>query len=274
MAEQNIICLECIFIKKSVFMFDIEKNLYKIDCYSKLDIESHVILSLYHIYKYKVNIQLVSPEIIFYEYLINEFNEFINLKANQINFINFISTTNLQIEEYIDNFQNEPWKYVKPIIWSDRNKENYYINNLTDSHRFEVYVEHLFEEQGIDIGLYYGKDEQYNKGESKLGIEIKNDKESLNTGNLYIEYKERISENGKWIESGILKDDNTIYWAIGTYENLFFIKKSILKNKMDDKNIKHVFAKRGTSRGFIIPIHDVKIISDPIDIVITNLMNK
>ena len=39
----------------------------------------------------------VSPEIIFYEHLINEFNEFINLKANQINFINFISTLNCKI---------------------------------------------------------------------------------------------------------------------------------------------------------------------------------
>lgn len=72
--------------------------------------------------------------------------------------------------DFIDNFSKEPWKYVKPILWNDKDKSPYFIENLTKSHRFEIYIEKLLEHHGIQLGLYYSREEQYQKGENELGI--------------------------------------------------------------------------------------------------------
>lgn len=139
-------------------------------------------------------------------------------------------------------------------------------------------MERMFQERGVDIGLFYGKDEQYFSGESRLGIEIKNDKESLNTGNLYIEYQERLDIFGSWVDSGIFKKDNTIYLAIGTYENVFFLRKSKLKaifekaEAYEQYGIRLVAARRGTSKGFIVPIPFASRISETIEQVIDHVV--
>ena len=78
------------------------------------------------------------------------------------------------------------------------------------------------------MGLYYGKDEQYYKGESELGIEIKRDIKASETGNLYIEYEERLRNRGQWVKSGILKDDNTKYFIIGDIGQYWILSKEQL----------------------------------------------
>ena len=179
------------------------------------------------------------------------------------------------IKKRVDLYNENPWEYSKPIIWDDRLKKTYYIEQLTKSHRFELYIDNMFKEEGIDIGVFYDKDNQYS-GESLAGIEIKYDNESLKTGNLYIEYQERLNEGELWVDSGILKQDNTIYWAIGNYEFVYFIAKEVLVDILDGKiglPIRHVSARRGTSKGFILSRENAEKISDPIDVVVLNIKN-
>lgn len=157
-------------------------------------------------------------------------------------------------------FDEERWNYEKPVIWKDRKKTDYYINQLTQSHKFEVYVDKLFSEYGFDIGLYYGRNEQYS-GETKVGIEIKQDKMLKKTKNVYIEYQERLHRGDGWVNSGILKDDNTRFILIGDIDKFYILPKNrlvdyykrLIINKENIDGIRLVKEKeRGTSKGYIM----------------------
>lgn len=156
--------------------------------------------------------------------------------------------------------QRATWDFEKPVIWNDRNRSEYYITNLEDSHRFEVYAESVFKDYGLDIGLFYGKSQQYDLGETKVGIEIKCDKRSEDTGNYYIEYQERLNNYGEWVNSGILKDDNTKYYFYGVVNNyaifprnrlMEYYKKIVLQKNPPVPDCRMV--QIGTSKGFLIP---------------------
>ena len=125
-------------------------------------------------------------------------------------------------------YEAQPWEVEKPVIWDDRSKSNYYISNLEDSHRFEVYAEWVFRQYGIDIGLFYGRQQQYEVGETRAGIEIKHDKKSQETGNYYFEYMERLTAQGSWVESGLLKKDNTRYYFYGVIGDYLILPKDRL----------------------------------------------
>ena len=125
-------------------------------------------------------------------------------------------------------YEAQPWEVEKPVIWDDRSKSNYYISNLEDSHRFEVYAEWVFRQYGIDIGLFYSRQQQYEVGETRAGIEIKHDKKSQETGNYYFEYMERLTAQGSWVESGLLKKDNTRYYFYGVIGDYLILPKDRL----------------------------------------------
>lgn len=154
--------------------------------------------------------------------------------------------------------QRDIWEFEKPVIWNDRNKSEYYIANLEDSHKLEVYAEQVFRNYGLDIGLFYGKSQQYNLGETQAGIEIKCDKRSEETGNYYIEYQERLNNYGEWIDSGILKNDNTKYYFYGVVNNYAIFPRNKLMEYYDKiivENIQLEGCRKvqiGTSKGFVI----------------------
>ena len=174
-------------------------DLHRIDCYKMLMGKEYVTLALYYFYKLQYNhIDIFSDEIKIFERLIEDYNNSLQEKEEREKFASYILNFDSNyIQSCIIQYDREPWKYSKPVIWKDRNKGDYYIRNLTESHRFELYVACIFKHYGFDIGLYYGKDEQY-AGESRAGIEIKYDKESLKTRNIYIEYKERLNVSAKY----------------------------------------------------------------------------
>lgn len=256
-------------------MSNIIDNLHEIDCYSRFTEENFIVLSLFYFYESNIEpVDIFSEKIVFYEEFISDYNEGIRSDVQKSDFVIFLRNKESYIRKCLETILQEPWKYLKPVIWEDRRKGEYYIKNLTESHRFEIYIDTKFRSMGFDIGLYYGKDEQYS-GESRAGIEIKNDKESERTGNLYIEYQERLDINGIWVNSGILKNDNTIYWAIGNYNFIYFIKKSVLidikNNIYPDITTRHVGARRGTSKGYLLSIEDANKISESIEEVIQYL---
>lgn len=162
-------------------------------------------------------------------------------------------------KEFIENLRQRPtWEFEKPVIWNDRNRSEYYITNLEDSHKFEAYAEHVFKGYDLDIGLFFGKSQQYDLGETKVGIEIKCDKRSEETGNYYIEYQERLNNYGKWVNSGIIKNDNTKYYFYGVVNHYAIFPRNRLMEYYDKIVVKNIpvpgcrKVQIGTSKGFLI----------------------
>ena len=185
-----------------------------------------------------------------------------------------------QIETLKEKWETEPWEVEKPVIWGDRVKSEYYIKNLTDSHKLEVYADYIFKTKyDVDIGLYYGKSQQYNKGETKAGIEIKCDKLFLKTGNYYFEYQERIHANSLWVNSGILKEDNTKYYLYRVVGNIKIFSREALKQIYEELVVhnhpvagcRKVAARIGTSKGFVVNKDYVEALEVPMDQVVQEL---
>lgn len=165
------------------------------------------------------------------------------------------------VPAFLQAFQDRPWEYEKPVIWNDRKKTPYFIRQLRESHAFEVYIDWLFRTKGVDIGLYYGREQQYHQGETRAGIEIKCDKRSAETGNYYIEYRERMHDGDPWVDSGILKKDETRYYLLGTAERFAVFERGWLLDiyrRLTERGERVEGAiltdekAHGTSRGFLL----------------------
>ncbi len=238
-----------------------------INCEERLSAEEHFCLYIFYINLYNENISYKNFHI--HEELVDEYN---SLTQSQKREIDYKLISDPRYAEFISYFNTTPWVYEKPVIWSDRNHSRYFIEQLELSHSFEVFIDYQFKERGVDIGLYYGRDAQY-EGETKVGIEIKYDAKSLETNNFYIEYKERMWRDGLWVNSGILKDDNTRFYLFGTMRFYAIFERERL---MDYYNIlingekvegARLVSERAhfTSLGFIITPQIWRKINIPID---------
>lgn len=86
----------------------------------------------------------------------------------------------------------------------------------------------LFQKLGWSINQLASKKYNIEYGESLARIEIKNDKRMKETGNIYVELYESHYE-GKFVPSGINRDDNTLIWCIGDFDVAYLIVKKQLK---------------------------------------------
>lgn len=217
------------------------------------------------------------------EALINRSNELSKEEKAELLSVFRQDIDNLNV--FAEHYSAEPQKYELPIIWNDRKHTEYFDSQLTSSHQFELFISSKFKEKGYDIGMYYSRDGQYS-GENQAGVEIKNDKKMHETGNVYIEYMERMSSDGEWVQSGILKDDNTRLWAIGTEDDYILIKKSdliYLFNHLIEKNREGCYDngyrfveenEHQTSKGFIVKRKYIKKYLLDLDQAIDFLKNK
>ena len=118
---------------------------------------------------------------------------------------------------------------------------------------FQDYITDLLHDMGWNLNCYSSRKYNIEKGESLSRIEIKQDKRAKETGNLYFETHERqISNKGEYVESGILRKDNTIFIIIGDYEKLFMFSKKQIQHLVLNCNFKKVQTE--TSIGYLIPI--------------------
>lgn len=106
---------------------------------------------------------------------------------------------------------------------------------LEEANQYQDFIaDQLLNELGWCINLYTSRQYQYNKGESRAGVEIKYDKKMATTGNLYIETHERHDVNKEFVASGINRQDNTLHWCIGDYNEAYIFVKSQLKSLCDN----------------------------------------
>jgi hypothetical protein len=186
-------------------------------------------------------------------------NGFVNSKV-----VLWFQNNSEKVEYFKINFNSkfEP----KVSIWSDRKKTDYYKEKLQASFIFENYIAKLISEKyGLDLGQYLSPEGQYELGENSLGIEIKNDTLISKYGNVYIEYQEKSKgSNYNFVNSGILKIDNCVYFLIGTSEKFYIFRKERLVEILNEEisNYKKgIISKRGivfkvisTSKGYVYPV--------------------
>ncbi len=244
-----------------------------IDCEKRLSAEEHFYLYVYYMEVNRMTVSYGNFHI--YEELIDRYNSLplvrkVNLESTVLAHPDYIT--------FINSFNNSPWNYEKPVIWKDRSHTEYFIEQLESSHSFEVFIDKQFKARGVDIGLYYGRDLQY-AGESEAGIEIKYDIKSRDTHNYYIEYQERMRNTGAWVDSGILKNDNTRFYLFGTMDEYVIFERQELVGYYDrliggeqiDGAVLVRERAHNTSKGFIIKPEIWRRISLSIDQVISRL---
>lgn len=116
----------------------------------------------------------------------------------------------------------------------------YYANNLSDSNEFQDLVQYVMKKYGLIIQCCCSKKWQYEVGESLGGIEIKYDKVSMATGNLYIEIAEKSNEDNEgYVPSGIYRKDNTWLWIIGCEKVFIFSKRHLIRYYEKYKDIQN-----------------------------------
>jgi hypothetical protein len=139
----------------------------------------------------------------------------------------------------------------------ETNYSQYYDEEQEDSEPFQDFVVDQLYEIGIPITNYSSRKYQYNHGENRAGIEIKHDKKFKETGNLWIELKEKSDpKNECYVSSGCFRGDNSWLFITGNYEILFIFAKNVLQ--LLSKRYNQIENNKKTSIGYLMPGKDAE----------------
>lgn len=112
---------------------------------------------------------------------------------------------------------------------------------------------------GFAVVVYSSKAYQQAVGESRTGVEIKNDKNYAKTGNIYIETAEKDRPRpGPYAPSGIYRDDNTWLYVVGDYDTIFVFSKRFLVSLHQSGKYSRLENKTKTSEAFLLPERDAR----------------
>ncbi len=132
-----------------------------------------------------------------------------------------------------------------------------YERDLRRGQEFQDHVVELFaRELFIPLSCFSHPKKQDEMGENLQGIEIKFDDRLRETGNLFIEYRERSGPTSEWHDSGILGRPHVWGFAIGDYQRVFFFSVRLLVNLKNTGKYKDVSG--STARGYILPQADAE----------------
>lgn len=96
-------------------------------------------------------------------------------------------------------------------------------------------------------------------GETKEGVEIKNDNLIEQYGRLYIETAEKSHESNEcYVPSGIYREDNTQIYLVGDYTQCWLFSKRYLRwlDQLDPPFLYRPPVDKATSKGFCIPVRN------------------
>lgn len=132
--------------------------------------------------------------------------------------------------------------------------DEYYKNKLEESNLFQDHwAKQFLLQRGIPLQFFCSKKNQIH-GECIQGYELKYDSLFRKTKRLYIETHEKQNMATQWVESGILKVDNSIYLVIGDYELVFIFSKQQLIEEY--KKVYWNSIEKNTSKGFVIDMYE------------------
>lgn len=133
-------------------------------------------------------------------------------------------------------------------------KSEYYAQKYKEGLYFQDFVVEELYKIGLPIISYASKEFQFNVGENKAGLEIKNDNRYKETGNIFIEVAEKSHEdNPFYVPSGIYRNDNTWLYLIGDQDLIFVFSKKQLRYLHEKDKFKTIEIKRKTAKGFLVP---------------------
>ncbi len=140
----------------------------------------------------------------------------------------------------------------------EMNYKEYYNSSLQKGLEFQDFVAiALLKEIGIPLTSLSSKKFQFSVGENLQGIEIKFDDKFFDTGNIYIEVKEKSNPiNLNYVDSGIYRNDNTWLYLIGNYSTMFIFGKKHLQLMYESQKYREVENSTKTSIGFLVPVSD------------------
>lgn len=141
-----------------------------------------------------------------------------------------------------------------------RSVPDVYEANLVDGDAFAAFVEQQLAVFGLEVGLYRTQHEQYDIGESRMGLEIKFDRQLASTHNVYIEREEKTrASNRAFVSAGIERGDNTLLYGIGNRQEFYIFGKRTLQRVYEAFHRGYLPAGRdfalratATSRGFTL----------------------
>lgn len=127
---------------------------------------------------------------------------------------------------------------------------------LSEGHEFEDFCVDVLWDNGIAVLLYRSRQRQWTSGESRLGAEIKLDRQWCNTGNLFIECEERRNSDGTslWRKAGIYEETQPWLYVIGNERLIWIHGVRILQILHDTKGYK--WRETDTAKGFLLPLPD------------------
>lgn len=135
---------------------------------------------------------------------------------------------------------------------------DYYRQKLDIGQEYQDFIaDQFWNMRHWPIQNYTSQRYQLMNGENPQGVEIKYDARMNETGNLYIEISECNEPGRPHIHSGIYAG-HSICYLIGDYQRAFLFYTKTLQD-IHKQDIYDVFTiDRTTSRGFLLPIKDVR----------------
>ncbi len=89
--------------------------------------------------------------------------------------------------------------------------------------------------RGFYVQLHASQRYQFERGESVQMVEIKLDNRCTETGRLSIEVGERTSISKPWVQSGIYRGDNTVFYVQGNWNRLYLFDIKVLRRYHADQ---------------------------------------
>lgn len=103
-------------------------------------------------------------------------------------------------------------------------------NTLKEGQAFETFAGQLLNKYGLVTWRLTDAKHQLAIGENTQGVEFKLDKRCLEFGHLSIEVQEKArASNADWVDSGILRNDNTWLYVQGNERRIYVFAKSWLR---------------------------------------------
>ena len=135
---------------------------------------------------------------------------------------------------------------------------DYYEQKLALGQEYQDFIaDQLWELYRWRIQNYTSQQYQLKKGENPQGVEIKHDTLMNKTGNLYIEISECNDPGRPHVPSGIYTE-HSIWYLIGDYQRAFLFETKTLQDIHKQCIYDVIKIDRTTSRGFLLPVNDVR----------------
>jgi hypothetical protein len=174
-----------------------------------------------------------------------------SLPKTNTSFVHFSAITLTKIVN--SNLQSINQYRYKEITANTKSYQESYQKGLEYQYFIQDYVARRYD---YTIDFFEDAYTQFLSGETRQGIEIKNDAMIAKTGNVYLEIAEKKkAENESWIESGILNTKYK-YFLIGDKKVFYMISRENLMKHFESLKPDSLIFEGKTSVGLLVSVSD------------------